>query len=73
MMKMKLNKKIAGATAMLMLSATMLGTSTFAWFTMNKETETGGMYMSTVTSKYEIRVLQNTQAALGKNKATGVA
>ena len=43
MMKMKLNKKIAGATAMLMLSATMLGTSTFAWFTMNREVEVKGM------------------------------
>jgi len=43
MMKMKLNKKIAGASAMLMLSATMLGTSTFAWFTMNKEVTVTGM------------------------------
>lgn len=43
MMKMKLNKKIAGASAMLMLSATMLGTSTFAWFTMNKEVSVTGM------------------------------
>ena len=43
MMKMKVNKKIAGASAMLMLSATMLGTSTFAWFTMNKEVQIVGM------------------------------
>lgn len=43
MMKMKLNKKIAGASAMLMLSATMLGTSTFAWFTMNKEVSVTNM------------------------------
>ena len=43
MMKMKVNKKIAGASAMLMLSATMLGTSTFAWFTMNKEVTVTGM------------------------------
>ncbi len=47
MMKMKLNKKIAGASAMLMLSATMLGTSTFAWFTMNKEVTVTGMSMKT--------------------------
>lgn len=45
MMKMKLNKKIAGASAMLMLSATMLGTSTFAWFTMNKEVSVTGMQL----------------------------
>lgn len=50
MMKMKLNKKIAGATAMLMVSATMLGTSTFAWFTMNKSVEVTGMEMKTVVS-----------------------
>ena len=43
MMKMKVNKKIAGASAMLMLSATMLGTSTFAWFTMNKDVQVIGM------------------------------
>ena len=43
MMKMKLNKKIAGATAMLMVSATMLGTSTFAWFTMNKDVTVTGL------------------------------
>lgn len=47
MMKMKLNKKIAGASAMLMLSATMLGTSTFAWFSMNKEVTVTGMSVKT--------------------------
>lgn len=36
MKKKKTNKKIASALAMLMLSAAMLGTSTYAWFTMNK-------------------------------------
>ena len=50
MMKMKLNKKIAAASAMLMLSATMLGTSTFAWFTMNKEVEVTGLTMKTKVS-----------------------
>lgn len=50
MMKMKLNKKIAGATAMLMLSATMLGTSTFAWFTMNKTVTVSGMELKTKVS-----------------------
>jgi len=47
MMKMKLNKKIAGASAMLLLSTTMLGTSTFAWFTMSKEVQVTGMEVKT--------------------------
>ena len=50
MMKMKLNKKIAGASAMLLLSTTMLGTSTFAWFTMNKTVSVTGMEMKTKVS-----------------------
>ena len=50
MMKMKLNKKIAGASAMLLLSTTMLGTSTFAWFTMSKEVEVTGMELKTKVS-----------------------
>jgi hypothetical protein len=37
MKKSKTNKKLASAAAMLLLSAAMLGTSTYAWFTMNKE------------------------------------
>lgn len=51
MMKMKLNKKIAGATAMLMLSATMLGTSTFAWFTMNKDVTVTGLQTKAVAEE----------------------
>jgi hypothetical protein len=47
MMKMKTNKKIAGAAAMLLLSTTMLGTSTFAWFTMNREVTITGMEVKT--------------------------
>ena len=48
MKKKKTNKKIASALAMLMLSAAMLGTSTYAWFTMNKRVEVTGMEMKTV-------------------------
>ncbi len=36
-------KKLIPAAGMLMLSAAMLGTSTFAWFTMNKEVSVTGM------------------------------
>lgn len=43
MKKKKTNKKIASALAMLMLSAAMLGTSTYAWFTMNKTVSVTGM------------------------------
>ncbi|MBQ6638888.1 MAG: hypothetical protein IJH82_09615 [Lachnospiraceae bacterium] len=62
MMKMKLNKKIAGASAMLMLSATMLGTSTFAWFTMNKEVEVTNMQVRALA---EDGLLVNEAAAPG--------
>jgi hypothetical protein len=50
MMKMKLNKKIAGAAAMLLLSTTMLGTSTFAWFTMSRTVKVDGMEVKTKVS-----------------------
>ncbi len=43
MKKKKVNKKLAGAFAMLLLSAAMLGTATYAWFTMNKQVTVTGM------------------------------
>jgi len=49
-MKKKTNKKVASALAMLMLSAAMLGTSTYAWFTMNKQVEVTGLSMKTKVS-----------------------
>jgi hypothetical protein len=45
MKKSNVNKKLAGASAMLLLSASMLGTSTYAWFTMNKEVSVTGMQL----------------------------
>lgn len=39
-------KKIVPAVGMLALSATMLSTSTYAWFTMNKEVEMTGLSMT---------------------------
>jgi hypothetical protein len=47
MKKTNLNAKLAGASAMLLLSASMLGTSTYAWFTMNKEVTITGMEVKT--------------------------
>lgn len=40
-------KKLIPAAGMLMVSAMMLGTSTFAWFTMNKEVTVTGMEVRT--------------------------
>jgi hypothetical protein len=40
---MKGKKKLISSILMLLLSATMLGTSTYAWFTMNKEVSVVGM------------------------------
>jgi hypothetical protein len=40
-------KKLLPAVGMLAISATMLGTSTYAWFTMNKDVEVTGMEVRT--------------------------
>jgi hypothetical protein len=40
-------KRIAASATMLAVSAAMLGTSTYAWFTMNKEVEVEGMEVRT--------------------------
>ena len=40
-------KRIAASATMLAVSAAMLGTSTYAWFTMNKEVTVTGMQMKT--------------------------
>lgn len=43
-------KRIAASATMLAASAAMLGTSTYAWFTMNKEVEVTGLTMKTKVS-----------------------
>lgn len=45
--KKKTNKKLVSALGMFMLSAAMLGTSTYAWFTMNKTVTVNGMEVRT--------------------------
>ena len=45
--KQKTSKKIVAAFAMFALSASMLGTATYAWFTMNKEVTVTGMEVKT--------------------------
>ena len=52
-------KKIIPAVGMLALSATMLSTSTYAWFTMNKEVEMTGLSMTaTVGEGMEIALAE---------------
>jgi hypothetical protein len=43
-------KKLLPATMMLAVSASMLATSTYAWFTMNKEVQVNGLAMRTKVS-----------------------
>jgi len=47
--KRKSSKKIVSAAAMLMLSAAMLGTATFAWFTMSREVEVRNIQLTATT------------------------
>ena len=43
MKKSKMKKRLASAVAMLLVSTMMLGTATYAWFTMNKTVSVTGM------------------------------
>ncbi|SEF79275.1 hypothetical protein SAMN04487934_103170 [Eubacterium ruminantium] len=53
--KKKSSKKIAAAFSMFALSAAMLGTATYAWFTMSREVELTGIQMTaTVPSDLQI-------------------
>ena len=65
MAKIKLNKKIAGAAGMLLLSATMLGTSTYAWFTMSREVTISGMEVRTKVSSNLLICDTNVEADYG--------
>jgi hypothetical protein len=49
--KKSAKKKLLPAVGMLAMSATMLATSTYAWFTMNKEVTVTGMTMNTKVSE----------------------
>jgi hypothetical protein len=49
MKKTSANKKLAGASAMLLVSASMLGTSTYAWFTMSREVEVQNIQLVATT------------------------
>ncbi|WP_026834692.1 hypothetical protein [Eubacterium xylanophilum] len=49
--KISNKKKLVSATAMLLVSALMLGLTTYAWFTMSKELEVTGIKMTAATPK----------------------
>lgn len=57
-------KKLIPATSMLLVSATMLATSTYAWFTMSRDVEVTGIKMTaSVPEGYEV--------SLGKGMLSG--
>ncbi|MCR5540978.1 MAG: hypothetical protein K6F71_09220 [Ruminococcus sp.] len=59
-------KKLIPAAGSLMVSAVMLATSTYAWFTMNKEVEVTGLTMKTKVSS---NLLISSNNAAGSYKA----
>ena len=56
-------KKLIPAAGSLMVSAVMLATSTYAWFTMNKEVEVTGMQMKTKVSGNLLICYDNLEAS----------
>lgn len=63
--KKKTNKKLISALGMFMLSAAMLGTSTYAWFTMNKKVTVNGMEVRTKVSSNLLIAETNAEANYG--------
>jgi hypothetical protein len=57
--KKKTNKKLLSAFGMFMLSGAMLGTATYAWFTMSREVEVHNIQMTATTP-------EDIQISLGK-------
>ncbi len=60
-------KRIAASATMLAVSAAMLGTSTYAWFTMNKEVTVTGMQMRTTVGSNLLISATNANAASYQN------
>lgn len=60
-------KRIAASATMLAVSAAMLGTSTYAWFTMNKEVTVTGMQMRTTVGSNLLISETNENAASYQN------
>ena len=53
---MKLTKKLIPALGMLVLSASMLVTSTFAWFSMNTKASVTGMQVTAITDQVFLQI-----------------
>ena len=62
---MKLTKKLIPALGMLVLSACMLVTSTFAWFSMNTQVSATNMQVTAVTDQIFLQIVK------GANNKTG--
>ncbi|MBR0528713.1 MAG: hypothetical protein IJJ76_02980 [Ruminococcus sp.] len=76
--KSSARKKLIPAAGSLMISAAMLSTSTYAWFTMSREVEVTGIKMTaSVPEGYEVSLgkgmLSSTSLIAGEGNATLVA
>lgn len=69
--KMKKFKKLIPALCMLLVSAVMLGSTTYAWFSMNKTATASGMNV-TATSNEQFFVISNTNTLATETKITSV-
>lgn len=69
---MKKFKKLIPAFCAMLVSAAMLGTSTYAWFSVNKKVEATGMQV-TATSATTFFVIANDFSALGSASADATA
>ena len=58
-------KKLIPALAMLLIAAVMLGTSTYAWFSMNTQVTATGMTVKAATSK---NLVISTDSTLNSNE-----
>ena len=68
---MKKFKAIVPALAMLLVSAVLLGTSTFAWFSMNDEVTVSGMQITAKSDQYYLIVGSTNDLTALQDKTTG--
>lgn len=68
---MKKFKAIVPALAMLLVSAVLLGTSTFAWFSMNDEVSVSGMQITAKSDQHYLIVGSTNDLTALQDKTTG--
>ncbi len=68
---MKKFKAIVPALAMLLVSAVLLGTSTFAWFSMNNEVSVSGMQITAKSDQHYLIIGSENNLAKLQDKTTG--